>query len=159
MVSVWAMSVTEVEQLKKLKNMAKLNPYLNFDGTCEEAFLFYRSVFGGEFRGEIFKMKDIPDMEIPAGAENRVMHVALPVGDDLLMGSDTYPGQPFVVGNNNYISIFPESREEADRLFEALSEGGEVEMPMADQFWGDYFGSLKDRFGIQWMINYPSQDQ
>lgn len=84
--------------------MAKLNPYLNFDGTCEEAFLFYRSVFGGEFRGEIFKMKDIPDMEIPAGAENRVMHVALPVGDDLLMGSDTYPGQPFVVGNNKVSS-------------------------------------------------------
>lgn len=139
--------------------MAKLNPYLNFDGTCEEAFRFYKIVFGGEFLGDIHKMKDIPGMEIPEEAKNRIMHVALPVGNDLLMGSDVFPGQPFVQGNNNYISLFPESREEADRLFGALSEGGEVEMPMADQFWGDYFGSLKDKFGICWMINYNSANQ
>ena len=139
--------------------MAKLNPYLNFDGTCEEAFRFYKIVFGGEFLGDIHKMKDIPGMDIPEEAKNRVMHVALPVGNDLLMGSDVFPGQPFVQGNNNYISLFPESREEADRLFGALSEGGEVEMPMADQFWGDYFGSLKDKFGICWMINYNSENQ
>ena len=139
--------------------MIKLNPYLNFDGTCEEAFNFYKFVFGGEFLGGVHKMKDIPGMEIPEEAKNRVMHVALPVGNDLLMGSDIFPGQPFVQGNNNYISIFPESREEADRLFGALSEGGEVEMPMADQFWGDYFGSLKDRFGICWMINYNTANQ
>lgn len=126
--------------------MAKLNPYLNFDGTCEEAFRFYKVVFGGEFLGDVHKMKDIPGMEIPEEAKNRIMHVALPVGNDLLMGSDVFPGQPFVQGNNNYISLFPESREEADRLFGALSEGGEVEMPMAYQFWGDYFGSLKDKF-------------
>ena len=87
------------------------------------------------------------------------MHVALPVGNDLLMGSDVFPGQPFVQGNNNYISLFPESREEADSLFGALSESGEIEMPMADQFWGDYFGSLKDKFGICWMINYNSENQ
>lgn len=136
--------------------MAKLNPYLNFDGTCEEAFRFYKVVFGGEFLGDVHKMKDIPGMEIPEEAKNRIMHVALPVGNDLLMGSDVFPGQPFVQGNNNYISLFPESREEADRLFGALSEGGEVEMPMADQFWGDYFGSLKDKFGVYWMINYNS---
>ena len=98
-------------------------------------------------------------MEIPEEAKNRIMHVALPVGNDLLMGSDVFPGQPFVQGNNNYISLFPESREEADRLFGALSEGGEVEMPMADQFWGDYFGSLKDKFGVYWMINYNSANQ
>lgn len=104
-------------------------------------------------------MNETPGMEIPEEAKNRVMHVALPVGNDLLMGSDIFPGQPFVQGNNNYISIFPESREEADRLFGALSEGGEVEMPMADQFWGDYFGSLKDRFGICWMINYNAANQ
>lgn len=139
--------------------MAKLNPYLNFDGTCEEAFNFYKFVFGGEFLGGVHKMNETPGMEIPEEAKNRVMHVALPVGNDLLMGSDIFPGQPFVQGNNNYISIFPESREEADRLFGALSEGGEVEMPMADQFWGDYFGSLKDRFGICWMINYNTANQ
>ncbi len=139
--------------------MAKLNPYLNFDGTCEEAFRFYKVVFGGEFLGDVHKMKDIPGMEIPEEAKNRIMHVALPVGNDLLMGSDVFPGQPFVQGNNNYISLFPESREEADRLFGALSEGGEVEMPMADQFWGDYFGSLKDKFGVYWMINYNSAIQ
>lgn len=139
--------------------MAKLNPYLNFDGTCEEAFRFYKVVFGGEFLGDVHKMKDIPGMEIPEEAKNRIMHVVLPVGNDLLMGSDVFPGQPFVQGNNNYISLFPESREEADRLFGALSEGGEVEMPMADQFWGDYFGSLKDKFGVYWMINYNSANQ
>jgi PhnB protein len=139
--------------------MAKLNPYLNFDGTCEEAFRFYKVVFGGEFLGDVHKMKDIPGMEIPEEAKNRIMHVALPVGNDLLMGSDVFPGQPFVQGNNNYISLFPESRDEADRLFGALSEGGEVEMPMADQFWGDYFGSLKDKFGVYWMINYNSANQ
>ena len=139
--------------------MAKLNPYLNFDGTCEEAFRFYKVVFGGEFLGDVHKMKDIPGMEIPEEAKNRIMHVALPVGNDHLMGSDVFPGQPFVQGNNNYISVFPESREEADRLFGALSEGGEVEMPMADQFWGDYFGSLKDKFGVYWMINYNSANQ
>ncbi len=139
--------------------MAKLNPYLNFDGTCEEAFRFYKVVFGGEFLGDVHKMKDIPGTEIPEEAKNRIMHVALPVGNDLLMGSDVFPGQPFVQGNNNYISLFPESREEADRLFGALSEGGEVEIPMADQFWGDYFGSLKDKFGVYWMINYNSANQ
>lgn len=139
--------------------MAKLNPYLNFDGTCEEAFNFYKSVFGGEFLGEVHKMKDIPNMEIPEEAKNRVMHVGLPIGGDILMGSDIFPGQPFVAGNNNYISIFPESREEADRLFARLSADGEVEMPMEDQFWGDYFGSLKDKFGVCWMINYNSQNQ
>jgi Uncharacterized protein conserved in bacteria len=138
--------------------MAKLNPYLNFDGTCEEAFNFYKSVFGGEFRGGIYKMKDMEGMEIPESAHDLVMHVALPVGNDLLMGSDVMPGQPFSSGNNNYISIFPESREEADRLFAELSQDGEVEMPMEDQFWGDYFGSFRDRFGIYWMINYNSEN-
>lgn len=139
--------------------MAKLNPYLNFDGTCEEAFKFYKSVFGREFQGDISRLKDVSGMEIPEDAKERVMHVALPVGNDLLMGSDIFPGQPFVQGNNNYVSIFSESKEEADRLFGALSEGGEVEMPMEEQFWGDYFGSLKDRFGIHWMVNYHVQNQ
>ena len=139
--------------------MAELNPYRNLDGTWKEACHFYKIVFGGEFLGEIHKMKDIPGMEIPEEAKNRIMHVALPVGNDLLMGSDVFPGQPFVQGNNNYISLFPESREEADRLFGALSESGEIQMPMDDQFCGDYFGSLKDKFGICWMINYNSENQ
>lgn len=138
--------------------MAKLNPYLNFDGTCEEAFNFYKSVFGGEFLGGVYKMKDMQGMEVPEEAKERVMHVSLPVGGDMLMGSDTMPGQPFTAGNNNYISIFPESREEADQLFAALSEGGDVEMPMEDQFWGDYFGSLKDKFGVYWMVNFNQEN-
>lgn len=138
--------------------MAKLNPYLNFDGKTEEAFNFYKSVFGGEFLGGVYKMKDMQGMEVPEEAKERVMHVSLPVGNDILMGSDTMPGQPFVQGNNNYISIFPESREEADRLFASLSQGGEVEMPMADQFWGDYFGSFKDKFGVHWMVNFNQEN-
>lgn len=138
--------------------MAKLNPYLNFDGTCEEAFNFYKSVFGGEFLGGVHKFKDIPNMPIPEEFKNRVMHVGLPIGSDILMGSDTMPGSTYVEGNNNHISVFPSTREEADQLFAALSEGGEVFVPLADQFWGDYFGNLKDKFGIYWMINYNAEN-
>lgn len=138
--------------------MAKLNPYLNFDGTCEEAFLFYKTVFGGEFLGEISRFKDMPgsEDELPEQDANRVMHVALPIGGDVLMGSDIYTGgiHHLIEGNNNYISIFAESREEADRLFNGLSEGGAVLVPIQDVFWGDYYGQLKDKFGIFWMINY-----
>lgn len=140
--------------------MAKLNPYLNFDGQAEEAFNFYKSIFGGEFRGGIMKMGGAPGTENLSDEEkNRVMHVALPIGDDMLMASDIVPsmGHKLIVGNNNYVSIFPDSREQADTFFNKLSAGGEVEMPMADQFWGDYFGSLVDKFGIRWMINFPSQ--
>jgi len=144
--------------LKHLQIMTKLNPYLNFDGTCEEAFNFYKSVFGGEF-SYISKMGDIhmEGMKVSEEDRNLVMHVSLPIGDDILMGSDV-PGQmksQFKSGNNNYISLMPDSREEADRLFNELSSGGEVEMPMEEMFWGDYFGSFKDRYGIWWMINFP----
>ncbi len=135
----------------------KVNPYLNFDGQAEEAFNFYKSVFGGEFTG-IMKMKEAPGGdELSQEEQNRVMHVSLPIGKDtLLMGSDIFPsmGQVLKVGNNNYISLHPESKEEADRLFKKLSAGGEVEMPMEDQFWGDYYGSFVDKFGIGWMVNY-----
>jgi PhnB protein len=140
--------------------MAKLNPYLNFDGWAEEAFNFYKSVFGGEFRGGIMRMGGAPGTEKLTDEEKtRVMHVALPIGNDVLMGSDIVPsmGHKLIVGNNNYVSIFPDSREQADTYFKKLSEGGEVEMPMADQFWGDYFGSLVDKFGVRWMINFTSQ--
>lgn len=137
--------------------MPKLNTYLNFDGKAEEAFNFYKSVFGGEFLGEVYKMGDSPGTEGLSDEEkNRVMHIALPIGDDLLMASDIVPsmGQQLIVGNNNYVSIFPDSREEADELFEKLSEGGIVEMPLEDQIWGDYYGRFTDKFGIGWMINY-----
>lgn len=141
------------------KTMAKLNSYLNFDGQAEEAFNFYKSVFGGEFAGEIHRMGNAPGMEqLSEDSKKRVMHIALPIGGDLLMGSDTIPefGQALVKGNNNYVSIFPESREDAERIFNGLSAGGKVEMPLEDQFWGDYFGSFEDKFGIGWMVNYSN---
>lgn len=138
--------------------MAKLNSYLNFDGNAEEAFNFYKSVFGGEFKGSINRMSDAPGTENLSDEEkNRVMHIALPIaGGDMLMASDIIPsmGHKLIKGNNNYISIFPESREEADRLFNGLSAGGNIEMPLDDMFWGAYYGSFEDKFGVHWMINY-----
>jgi len=139
--------------------MNTFHPYLNFDGQAEEAFNFYKSIFGGEF---IFlkKICDAPDSEQFSEEErNRVMHVALPINEHtILMASDCVPSAGHVLnsGNNIYINIAAESREEADRLFNGLSNGGTIEMPMEDQFWGDYFGSFKDKFGIQWMINFGS---
>ncbi|SFC55765.1 PhnB protein [Parapedobacter composti] len=138
-----------------------LNPYLNFDGNAEEALRFYQSVFGGELF--VQRMSDVPGMDnLPDDEKNRAMHVAIPIGKgQYLMASDCLPSQGHVlnVGNNNYISVTPDSREEADRLFNGLSEGGKVEMPMADQFWGDYFGSFEDKFGVRWMINFPTNGQ
>lgn len=139
----------------------KLNPYLNFDGQCEEAFNFYKKVFKTEFTEfGMMKFGDMPPQEgmpeLPEEMKNRVMHVGIKVGEQTIMGGDYMPGmgKPFQKGTNNYISIHPDSREEADRLFAELSEGGEVEMPMEDQFWGDYYGSFIDQFGTPWMINY-----
>ena len=140
--------------------MAKLNSYLNFDGQAEEAFNFYKSIFGGEFAGEIYRMGNAPGTEnLSEDSKNRVMHIGLPIGSDLLMGSDIIPefGQTLVRGNNNYISIFPDSREDAQRFFNGLSAGGTIEMPLEDQFWGDYFGSFQDKFGIGWMVNYSTE--
>ena len=136
-----------------------MHPYLNFDGQAEEAFNFYKSVFGGEFL-MLQKMGDAPDADkIPDDEKNRVMHVALPINDHtILMASDCLPsaGHGLKKGNNMYISINTDSREEADRLFNGLSADGLVEMPMEDMFWGDYFGSFTDKFGIQWMVNFGS---
>lgn len=136
-----------------------LNPYLNFDGNAEEAFLFYQSVFGGELF--LQKMNEVPGTEeLPADEKNRVMHVSLPIGKgQFLMASDCLPsqGHVFKQGNNNYISIQTESREEAKRIFDKLSEGGNIEMPLEDMFWGDYFGSFMDKFGVHWMINCSHQ--
>lgn len=142
--------------------MTKLQPYLNFAGNAEEAFAFYRSVFGGQL-SSLVRFRDMPieGVSIPDEDADKVMHVALPVGEDsILMASDTLEslGQELVPGNNVYISVHPETREDADRIFAALSEGGDVEMPIADQMWGDYFGSLTDRFGVRWMVNHHPQD-
>ena len=135
--------------------MNKLNPYLNFAGNCEEAFNYYKKVFGGEF-SYFSRMSDMENEEFPEEDKNLIMHVSLPIGNDILMGSDVATDMKpmFKQGNNNYISLTPSSREEADRLFNELSAGGEVEMPMEEMFWGDYFGSFRDKFGIYWMINY-----
>jgi PhnB protein len=127
-------------------------------GSAEEAFGFSRSVFGGEF-ASVVRFSDMPmeGVEIPDAAKSKMMHIGLPIGDgQMLMASDAIEsmGQSVTPGNNNYISVHPDSREEADRLFNGLSAGGEVEMPIGDQVWGDYFGSFKDKFGVAWMINH-----
>ena len=138
--------------------MTKLNTYLNFAGNTEEAFSFYKTVFGGEFTS-VVRFKDMPmeGVNITKEDGDKIMHIGLPIGKDaMLMATDTLEslGQKLVQGNNVYISIHPENKEEADRIFKALSKGGKIEMPMADQPWGDYYGSFKDKFGIQWMVNY-----
>lgn len=142
--------------------MPKLNSYLNFDGNTEEAFNFYKSVFGGEFQS-VNRMSDMPGAEqLAENEKNRLMHIALPIGNgDILMASDTVPSMGHVlnVGNNSYISVFTDSREEADRLFNGLSADGVIEMALDDMFWGDYFGSFHDKFGVGWMINFPQQGQ
>lgn len=140
--------------------MATVSTYLNFDRRTEEAFNFYKSVFGTEFIGDIMRMGDAP---APEGAppmsdadKQLVMHVGLPIlGGHLLMGTDAPESMGFTLtqGNNMYISLHPDTRAEADALFAALSDGGKVEMPMEDQFWGDYFGDCVDKFGIHWMVN------
>ena len=140
--------------------MAKVSTYLNFARNTEEAFNFYKSVFGGEFVGGINRFADIPPQEgqppVAEADKNLVMHVALPtLGGHMLMGTDAPESMGFTVtpGNNVYINLEPDTKEEADKLFAALSEGGKVEMAMQDMFWGDYFGSFEDKFGIKWMVN------
>jgi PhnB protein len=140
--------------------MAKVSTYLNFPRNTEEAFNFYKSIFGGEFLGPIGRFSDIPpSKDMPPLAEadrNLVMHVSLPIlGGYLLMGTDAPESMGFKVnfGNNVYINLEPDTREETKRLFNALSIGGKVEMELQDMFWGDYYGSCKDKYGVQWMFN------
>lgn len=132
-----------------------LNVYLTFTDNCREAFDFYRSVFGGEF-AVIQTFSDAPeDFEVPPGESDRIMHVTLAFGDCILMGSDT-PSTftpPPTPGDNFSLSYSPSSREEADSLFAKLSAGGTVTMPLQETFWGAYFGSCKDKFGINWQLN------
>jgi PhnB protein len=138
--------------------VTKFNSYLTFAGNAEEAFNFYRGVFGGQFK-TIMRFKDVPmpGVNIGKNDENKIMHIALPVGkDDILMASDALQslGQKVVEGNNISISIFPDSKEEADKIFGALSAGGKIEMPLGDQSWGDYYGGFTDKFGVRWMVDY-----
>jgi PhnB protein len=140
--------------------MIKLNVYLNFAGNTEEAFNFYRSVFGGELT-QLVRFKDMPmeGFTIPKADEDKVMHVGMNIGADTLMASDTLEAMgPLVQGNNVNISVFPDSKAEADRIFNALSAGGTTEMPIADQVWGDYYGSFVDKFGVHWMVNYHAEN-
>lgn len=144
--------------------MARTSIYLNFPRSTEEAFNFYKSVFGTEFLGEINRMADVPSGEgNPPLAEqdkNLVMHVALPIlGGLILMGTDAPESMGFKVnfGNNVYINLEPDTRTETEKLFKALSEGGKVGMNLQEMFWGDYFGSCTDKFGVQWMFNCSSK--
>lgn len=136
--------------------MPTLNTYLNFNGNCRQVFDFYRSVFGTEF-SIIQTFRDAPsDIGIAEPDLDKVMHVSLPIGSGVLMGSDI-PSQfapAPTVGNNFSLSFCPDSREEADRIFGELSQGGSVTFPMQDQFWGAYFGACTDRFGINWQVNF-----
>lgn len=136
--------------------MTVMNPYLTFRETCEEAFEFYKSVFGGEFL-TLSRFSDAPpEMSVPEADKNKIMHVSLPVGEHtILMGSDKPAAFGSVEAGNNFsISLSPDSREATDTLFNALSAGGHVTMPLAETFWGAYFGMLVDKFGIQWMLNH-----
>ncbi len=140
--------------------MARVSTYLNFPDTTEEAFGFYQSVFGGEFEGGIHRFGEVPSQEgMPGLAEsdkNLIMHIALPIlGGHVLMGTDAPASMGFTVvpGNNVHISLEPDTRAEAKRLFDALSTDGNVDMPIADMFWGAYYGACTDKYGVHWMVN------
>jgi PhnB protein len=137
--------------------MATINPHINFNGNAEEAFTFYKSVFGGEF-AKIMRFKDLSSTEFPVGENeaNKIMHIALPIGKNILMANDVpeFMGKTNENENRSKISISAESREEADKLFNGLSAGGQIEMPIADSPWGSYFGMFRDKYGIEWMIDY-----
>lgn len=142
--------------------MKTLNPYLNFPGNTEEAFNFYKSVFGGEFL-MVMRFKDTPEGEkVPANIKEKIMHIALPIGNgNILMGTDAIEemGHKITEGTNFHLTVHSESREEADKIFGSLSDGGKITQPMADQFWGDYFGMLTDKFGMQWMVSFETKNQ
>ena len=140
--------------------MATINPYINFNGNAEEAFNFYKSVFGGEFTA-VSRFKDMasPEFQPTPHEAEKLMHIALPIGTAVLMGNDV----PEIMGrtneneNRSKISVQAESREEADKIFNGLSAGGTVEFPMGDSPWGSYFGMFRDKYGIEWMIDFASE--
>jgi PhnB protein len=139
--------------------MPQINPYLNYNGNAEEAFVFYKSVFGGEFT-KIMRFKDLSGPEFPVSDHeaNKIMHIALPIGKNLLMANDVPEsmGQTNENENRSKIAIDADSREEADKLFYGLSAGGKIEMPITDSPWGDYFGMFRDKYGIEWMVSFDS---
>ncbi len=144
--------------------MASVSTYLSFQRTTEQAFAFYKSIFKTEYAGPIARYGGMPPgAECPPVSEadkNLVLHMALPIlAGHVLMGSDTAEGmcQPFKPGNNVSINLQPDTRAEAKRLFDELSAGGKVDMPLQDMFWGDYFGAFVDKFGTQWMVNCSSK--
>ena len=137
--------------------MALINPHINFNGNAGEAFNFYKSVFGGEY-AKIIHFKDISSPEFPVAENdaNKIMHIALPIGKNILMGNDVPErmGQVNENENRSKISISAESREEADKLFNGLSAGGSIEVPISDSPWGSYFGMFRDKYGIEWMVDF-----
>ena len=135
--------------------MATINPWINFNGNAEEAFTFYKSVFGGEF-AKVTRLKDLPGFPVTEKDTNKIFFIALPIGTNMLMGNDIPESMGRVNENENRskISISAGSKEEADRLFNGLSAGGTVEMPVADSPWGSYFGMFRDKFGIEWMVDF-----
>ena len=137
--------------------MAQINPHINFNGNAEEAFTFYKSVFGGEF-AIIMRFKDISSPEFPVTEKeaNKIMHISLPIGKNVLMANDV----PEIMGktneneNRSKISISAESKEEADKLFNGLSAGGQIEAQIGDSPWGSYFGMFRDKYGIEWIVDF-----
>jgi PhnB protein len=142
-------------------DMACINPHINFNGNAEEAFTFYKSVFGGEF-AKIIRLKDLssPEFRVADNDANKILNIALPIGKNFLIGNDIPESMGRVSENENRskISISAESRDEAEKLFNGLSVGGSVEMPMSDSPWGTYFGMFRDKFGIEWMVEFDSRD-
>jgi PhnB protein len=137
--------------------MVTINPYLNFPGNTEEAFNFYKSVFGGDFL-MLMRFKDSPEADkTPQNLKDKIMHVSLPIGKgNMLMATDALEemGQKLTIGNNFYLSISTQSKEEADKVYNMLSAGGKIEVPISDSSWGSYFGMFSDKFGVKWMISY-----
>lgn len=141
-------------------NMATINPWINFNGNAEEAFTFYKSVFGGEFARVVrFKEMAGPGFSVSENEANKILHISLPIGKNVLIGNDI----PEIMGrvneneNRSKIAISVESKEEADKLFNGLSAGGQVEMPIADSPWGTYFAMFRDKFGIEWTVEYAGK--
>jgi len=144
--------------------MAKTHTYLNFSRNTEDAFNFYKSVFGGDFVGKVNRLGEVPIQEgqtpIAEDDKNLIMHVALPIlGGHILMGTDAPESMGFTLiqGNNVHISLEPDTKKETEDLFEKLSDGGTIDMPLQDMFWGDYYGSCTDKFGTHWMFNCPNR--
>jgi PhnB protein len=143
--------------------MAAINPYLTYNGNCEEAFQFYKTIFGGEFQfiGRFSEMPPTDGKTCPPEDNDKIMHVSLPIGEGtILMGSDCPSSYGAVIAGTNFaVSVNANSREEADRIFKGLSEGGNITMPMENTFWGAYFGMWVDKFGINWMMNFDENPQ